>query len=262
MSIESKLPELDLEIKNAIRMSLSEPDKEKFFDRLMMYFETYYNKPAHGLAELKRRTTKTKGDLFEVFALRYLQALGKYKNVWLLHQAPKSVLTLLGLCGFDVGIDLIVEEYSGEYSAVQAKYRKLCKSNNGKRQQLSWAVMATFFALVSRCGPFHKYVVFTNTKGVRKFGHGCEKDYTMARGTLINTDRSVWLKMLDTDGGESLLEKEDKEESEEKYTVAVKPVIEAKKRKVVAAAAAPTRTQLSAQELRAHRAAFFDKSLI
>jgi hypothetical protein len=45
------------------------------------------------------------------------------KKVWLLRQAPASVLTAIGLPRNDKGVDLIAQHHDRTYWVIQAKYR-------------------------------------------------------------------------------------------------------------------------------------------
>jgi superfamily II DNA or RNA helicase len=91
------------------------------------------------------KTTKEKGDLFELITKLYLQINPKYcskfKSVWLYNEVPTNTLEKLNLPTKDMGIDLIAESYQGEFWAVQCKY----KSDESK--SLTWKEISTFESL-------------------------------------------------------------------------------------------------------------------
>src|SRR5665213_2692622 len=98
------------EIKASIRYSLSKnSDKAQIFSSLLDKFEAYYAKPCHNVLELKRRSTKTKGDLWENFCVLYLKAQAKWKSVWLLNDISVAIANKLSIAGQDMGIDIVVE---------------------------------------------------------------------------------------------------------------------------------------------------------
>jgi superfamily II DNA or RNA helicase len=90
---------------------------------------------------------KEKGDVTERLAQVYLQTAPEYrtalKKVWLLRQAPASVLTAIGLPRDDKGIDLIAQHRDGTYWVIQAKYR------TDEDAALGWEELSTFFGLSS-----------------------------------------------------------------------------------------------------------------
>ncbi len=72
--------------------------------------------------------TKAKGDAFERLVQIYLQIdprhKTKLKRVWLLKELPTHLKNYLKLRSQDQGIDLVAETKSGEYWAIQCKYRE------------------------------------------------------------------------------------------------------------------------------------------
>jgi superfamily II DNA or RNA helicase len=91
------------------------------------------------------KTTKQKGDLFELLTKLYLEINPKYrskfKSVWLYNEVPTNTLKKLNLPTRDMGIDIIAETLNGEYWAVQCKY----KSDESK--SLTWKEISTFESL-------------------------------------------------------------------------------------------------------------------
>jgi predicted helicase len=70
---------------------------------------------------------KQQGDLFELLTKHYLRLSPVYRtelsDVWLLEEVPQKVRVALKLPEPDKGIDLIARTKSGEYWAIQCKYR-------------------------------------------------------------------------------------------------------------------------------------------
>lgn len=64
--------EIEKEIKSCILSALNKSDGLSVFDRLCDVFKNHFEKPAHNITEIKKRTTKSKGDIFEVFCMMYL----------------------------------------------------------------------------------------------------------------------------------------------------------------------------------------------
>ena len=91
------------------------------------------------------KTTKEKGDIFELITKLYLQIdprfVTKLKTVWLYKEIPTNTLKKLNLPTKDMGIDLIAETFSGEYWAIQCKY----KADESK--SLTWREISTFQSL-------------------------------------------------------------------------------------------------------------------
>jgi hypothetical protein len=71
---------LDKEIIDYIKKTLSSSGDKNIFESLNDFFKSYFEKPAHNIQEIKSRTTKMKGDIFETFSKLYLESIG-YK-VW------------------------------------------------------------------------------------------------------------------------------------------------------------------------------------
>lgn len=167
------------------------------FDEFLKECQTFYDKPAHNLLELKqRKNTKIKGDIFEEFSVLYLKHVKKYNNVWLLKEVPDDILMMLNMKRRDMGIDLIIE-HNGDFCAVQCKYKKACTF---KKNVLSWKQLSTFYALCMRTGPFNKYVVMTNCDYTRHQGDKTEKDLSICLKSFQNITKDEWLLMCDKVG--------------------------------------------------------------
>jgi len=67
--------ELEKEIKGCILSAISKRDNLSVFDRLCDVFKSYFEKPARNITEIKKRSSKSKGDIFEVFCMMYLNTI-------------------------------------------------------------------------------------------------------------------------------------------------------------------------------------------
>lgn len=192
------MSEKDL-LRQWIRSALS--SSRNVFDSLLDQFRGYVDKPANTISEFKRRTTKSKGDLFEIFCVLYLEALEQYDKVWLLKEVPSDILAGLKLRRADCGIDIIAHNSQG-YAAVQCKLR-LNPSRNKmgfRTHVVGWKALSTFYALCSRTGPWVKHVVMTNCESVSSKGLKTDSDATMAKTRFTNTPRDMWMKMAGMKG--------------------------------------------------------------
>lgn len=103
------------------------------------------------------------GKIFEVFSKLYFMAepsvKDDYKNVWLYNEIPTEIKDLLDLTDIEYGVDLLLEDFEGKYTAVQCKYRK------NENSILSWSKdkLANLFGF---CPKANYYMVFTNVSGV------------------------------------------------------------------------------------------------
>lgn len=94
---------------------------------------------------LERLSEKEKGDVFEHLVRAYLQLDPEYatklRKVWLLNEVPTSLRKKLRLPADDQGIDLIAETNTGEFWAIQCKYRE------DTARPLPWREISTFTGL-------------------------------------------------------------------------------------------------------------------
>lgn len=163
---------------------------DNIFDSLIEAIEAHFNRPVSSILEMKERgNKKLKGDLWENFCKDWLLATGKYSQVWLLSEwddyalnAPESYQ----LTKQDNGIDLIAATKTG-YVAIQCKYRK--------KGYVNWSSLSTFIGLCERTGPWEKYIVMTNAKGITRKLPQTEKDKAICLATFRSTSREVWLKI-------------------------------------------------------------------
>jgi hypothetical protein len=189
---------------------------------------------------MKRRTTKGKGDVFEVFCVLYLKAIG-YEEAWLLQETPLTIIEHLGLKPkHDVGIDIIAVK-NGQYYAVQSKYRTVPKDIS-RPHCVRWSELSTFYSLCNRTGPWCKHIVMTNCNYVSRKGRKCDSDYTIAKKKLEGTPRNIWLAIVGDTGYSLLNNTPNKEEKIEEKKEVVEKID----------------TQI---EMKTKRAAYFDKLL-
>ena len=88
---------------------------------------------------------KEKGDVFECLAKAFLQLDPEYatklRKVWLQDEVPTALRKKLPLHADDQGIDLIAETNTGEFWAIQCKYRE------DSARPLPWRKILTFIGL-------------------------------------------------------------------------------------------------------------------
>ncbi len=159
---QKKPTPLESQIELWIKFALSRQDRS-IFTSLLDKFQTHFEASASSIQELKKKTTKAKGGIFEVFCKMYLKAKG-YPIVYLLSEVPEDLLANLGLRSHDTGIDLIAIDKNGKYSAVQAKYRL---GSRYRANTLSWKTLSTFYSTCYKSGPYVKHIVITNCIGIR-----------------------------------------------------------------------------------------------
>jgi len=165
------------------------------FDILMKNIESYVEGvSASNMAELKEKTKKKKGDLFESFCFLYLHKILEHDSVWFYKDFPVELKSQFHLTKNDYGIDLISKKGDGYY-AIQCKYRK----PQDKVQVISWKSLSTFYAMVSKSGPWVKHITMTNVNGCRHIGEKTDKDWSICIGTFRGINHFGWLKMIDSE---------------------------------------------------------------
>ena len=159
---------------------------------------SFASQPAHSLTELREirhKSTKLKGDLFEAFAKLYLTNVYGLTEVWSIGDLPPDHCAALNLTPKDMGIDLVGHKDSCWY-AVQVKFRQRPTSKyTTKRVVIPWKDLSTFYALATRSGPFVKHIVFTSADSVRRVGKKTAKDETIGNTALKNLTRDQWCAM-------------------------------------------------------------------
>ncbi|CAH6418564.1 Hypothetical protein POVN_LOCUS282 [uncultured virus] len=189
------------QIRTWIKLNLGKK-VEEIFAAVILRIETDCAKTAQSLHELKGRSTKAKGDLFEAFCYLYLEALGY--QVCTLKTLPQEKREHLRMPRNDAGIDLVAYTSEGPI-AVQCKYRhcngKATKWKPHGKTTITWDELSTFIALASLTGPWARKVVITNCDGVSWKGKNKPADaLVLAKGTLTSTTREMWVKMAGTQG--------------------------------------------------------------
>jgi len=180
-------------IVDLISRSITTNSEKNKFDILMQDIETYVESgTAHTMLELKEKekNKKKKGDLFESFCYLYLQKILEHDEVWFYKDFPKELKISFHLTKNDYGIDLISRKGDGYY-AIQCKYRR----PNDKIQIISWKSLSTFYAMVSKSGPWIKHVTMTNVNGCRHIGEKTDKDWSIALGKFRGMDHFAWIKL-------------------------------------------------------------------
>lgn len=167
------------------------------FDEIIKQIEYEYNKPCHNIQEMKDRANmKRKGDMWEFFCKDWLISTGKYKDVYLLDEFNEIFKHDSKLPKQDNGIDIIAINKSGNYEAIQCKYRS--KYN----LLVTWKSLSTFIALCERTQNdfnWDSYTVMTNCKGVTRKIKKSPKDKSICLQRLRNTKKDQWLKMIGSD---------------------------------------------------------------
>jgi hypothetical protein len=170
-------------------------DNKNKFDNLMHDLENYIEGGvAKNMVELKEKANnkKKKGDLFESFCYLYLKNVMEHDNVWFYKDFPIELKEVFHLTKNDYGIDLISKKGDGYY-AIQCKYRR----PQDKVQIISWKSLSTFYAMVSKSGPWVKHITMTNVNGCRHIGEKTDKDLSICIGTFRSINHFNWLKMCE-----------------------------------------------------------------
>lgn len=216
------------------------------FDTFIEECQKIYDAGAHSIQELKQKCTKAKGDIFEVFTVLLLEKVYGWEKVWLLKDVPDDILTQLGLPNRDMGIDIIGYHHS-DYYAVQCKYKK--KNPHKTYTVVGWKELSTFQALCARSGPWKQQIVVTNCDYVRHQGQKAANDKTIARKRLQGLSRTEWLAMAGDMGHQLGHGKEE----------IPTPVVTGSRKIILHKKKVETPQQLSAEEIRAKRLAYFSQ---
>ena len=185
---------MSFDLEKTLREVLSDGKEQPcIFDRLIEKFDSYSDRPASTYIELRQRDDKImKGFAWEKFCQWYLITVKKYQQVWLWKEIPEDVKEELRLTmRADNGIDIVAQQYgSGNYIAVQCKYKKRQIAKGRRTVKVSWANLSTFVGLTARTGPWQQHIVMTNCDGVGKWQiPRSPKDKTIAYGTFRNLTR-------------------------------------------------------------------------
>jgi hypothetical protein len=203
----------DIEDSNQTMSTTYSTFKVTTFDRFVTECLNHTSKKCSSLKEIRDvKTTKVKGDIFELFCKAYLKNIKyaksnckKYDKVWLLKEIPANVLEILGMNTVrDFGIDIVcmrwtnsksreVEDYNAKdalYSAVQCKFKKpkegLVPGTWIPYNCVNWKTLSTFMTLTSRTNNnnWERIIVMTNAKYVRRQGVKTAKDLSYCYGTF------------------------------------------------------------------------------
>ncbi len=210
--MNNDLSEYKKQITSCIRQALSKSD-ENIFQSLCDVFRTHFEKASHSITEIKKKTTKQKGLIFEVFCKMFLTERG-YDDVWMLNEIPDDILSYLNMVRFDIGIDLVArikidkngtnDKENYFYIPVQAKYRKETKDFMKRTvHRVTWKDVSTFLALAQRTGPpkgWLKHMIITNADNVTWRGKKSKKDFTYAKKTFEKASRTFWMNFIGMKG--------------------------------------------------------------
>lgn len=146
-----------------------------------------------------RRYAQCVGALWEEFCRMYLEEVAGLEKAWTLGECPAEVLAAVGLKRRDVGVDLVAWSPADGYWAVQCKYRRHCRT-------LSWRDVATFDALCARTGPWHRCVVMTTSRSLRREGATTARDLFWGHAHFQRLQRHEWLRLARVDAGRACAE--------------------------------------------------------
>ena len=183
------------------------------FDLFFKKCQQYHSQVVHNLQEMKEiKSTKSKGDLFELFCVRYLTLIQGYKKVWLLKELSDELKAelKLPLGQKDYGIDLVCfnPDHQPCYSAVQCKFktpRPPIAVKNSKNQTkiiypcVNWKELSTFNELCNASGPWFRRITMTTAPSVRRLGGlKDKKDLSICIKSLQSLTLDDWSKLLRT----------------------------------------------------------------
>ncbi len=140
------------------------------------------------IVEDETRTTKQKGDLFEILCKKYLLHYRPvtFKKVWLLGELPIEIRNELNLRKQDLGIDLIGLDSGGHYHAVQAKFRGRRNVGYSKyKPMVGWKEVSTFDTLARRTGPYKMHWIITTGDRIKRIGRKQPKDKSICYRSLL-----------------------------------------------------------------------------
>jgi hypothetical protein len=185
---------------------------ESMFDVFLKKCIQHHGQPVHTFQEMRTiKSTKAKGDLFELFCQRYLLTIKDYDQVWLLRELTQElkIILKLPLGQKDYGVDLIalrMVEGQPIYSAIQCKFKTprapiQVKTNQGKHvviyPSVGWKEISTFNELCNASGPFKERITMTTAKSVRRMGGiKNEIDQSICLQGLKGLSTEQWMKLM------------------------------------------------------------------
>lgn len=152
-----------------------------------------FNKNLIKLARKNENTyTQTVGDAYEVLAKAYFKLVYSetFKNVWYYNDIPYDIKKKLNLPEKDKGIDLLLENTEGKFTAVQSKFR-------GKDETiLFWGGRDHLSHLIGSGTKCDSYAVFSNAyeidEDVRSKMKEKEESFDVLNDTLSGLEESFW----------------------------------------------------------------------
>lgn len=197
---------------HSIVSSLIAVPSERFFDEFIRRFDSHFDSlSASSLSQLKKNNKSSlKGELFELICFRLCQQnafprMGQLSHVSMFADLPEDCRQAFQLRRQDMGIDMVARTISGEWLAIQCKYRRQPKratiTVEDKKINLRWTVpwkdLSTFYSLAERTGPpgkgWDKHIVMTNALSINRQGRKGPKDISICQGSFQSIDKSVWL---------------------------------------------------------------------
>ena len=181
------------------------------FDIFFKKCQQYHDQPVHNFQEMRAiSSTKSKGDLFELFCARYLMAIKGFEKVWLLKELSEELKRelKLPLGNKDYGIDLVCYDGKGSpsYSAVQCKFktpRPPVQVKNSKNETktiypcVNWKELSTFNELCNASGPWKQRITMTTAPSVRRLGGIKDpKDKSICLQSLKSISPENWVKLM------------------------------------------------------------------
>lgn len=205
------------QIVTSIKSCLNKSDLN-VFSELDSVFRNYFERSVNSITEMRKRSEKNKGLMFEVFCKLWL----KYKGyeAFLLSECSKELLDELGLAKQDVGIDIIAKIVKKDQTvlwfAVQCKYRSPKIDHMGRTvHRVTWKDISTFISLCTRTGKlwsedskgsqnrsWTSHIIMTNADSVSWKGKKTKKDRTIAKKTFNKLPKLKWIEFLKSITGE------------------------------------------------------------
>lgn len=162
------------------------------FDAILHAVTMDFTKCVSNVTDMRERDSmKRKGDIWELFCKDWLLASGKYVAVYLLDEYNSQFAdNNMFVSRQDNGIDILAQTTTG-WHAIQCKYRS--------KGYVTWKMLSTFIALCERTGPWEKYIVMTNAKGVTHKLPRTPKDKSICYRSFASTPREHWMRIIGTD---------------------------------------------------------------
>lgn len=184
------------------------------FDGFLKKCIQHHGQPVHSFLEMRTiKSTKAKGDLFELFCQRYLLKIKDYDQVWLLKEMTDDLKFQLKLPfgRGDYGIDLFamkIIDGQPTYSAIQCKFKTprapiQVKNYRGETKTIfpsvGWKELSTFNELCNASGPWRERITMTTAKSVRRMGGiKNEIDRSICLQGLQGLTPQQWVKLMDS----------------------------------------------------------------